>query len=44
MPGVYGGLIMILLYGTNANEFEDFFLWLDDTPFTLLDGQHLLLL
>ncbi len=45
MQGAYGGLICVLLYGVNGSQFlEDYFLWLDGTPFTLLSGERLTLL
>lgn len=44
MQGAYGGLIIIIAYGMGQANFEDFFLWLDGTPFTLLSGERLILL
>jgi hypothetical protein len=44
MQGAYGGLIIIIAYGMGQPILEDFFLWLDNTPFTLLSGQRLTLL
>lgn len=45
MQGVYGGFIIVILYGRGASSvIEDFFMYLDDTPFTLLSGEKLTLL
>lgn len=44
MQGAYGGLIIIIAYGTGQSNLEDYFLWLDGTPFTLLSGERLTLL
>lgn len=46
MGGVYGGLIVIILYGSTPSEpiIEDFFLYLDSNIFTLLNGEYLILL
>jgi hypothetical protein len=45
MQGAYGGLIIIIAYGIGGSAvLEDFFLWLDGTPFTLLSGEKLTLL
>ncbi len=46
MSGVYGGLIIIIMYGSSPSEpiLENFFLYLDGTIFTLLDGESLILL
>lgn len=45
MQGAYGGLIIVILYGMGHSIIiEDFFLYLDGTPFTLLSGEQLILL
>lgn len=44
MQGAYGGLIIIIAYGRGQANLEDYFLWLDGTPFMLLSGERLLLL
>lgn len=44
MQGAYGGMIIVIGYGTGVTNLEDFFLWLDGTPFTLLSGERLTLL
>ena len=45
MNGVYGGLIVIIMYaGSPSIVIENLFLYLDGTPFTLLSGEHLTLL
>jgi len=46
MQGAYGGLIVVIAYGMarNNNNVTELFLWLDNTPFTLLSGEQLLLL
>jgi len=44
MQGAYGGLIIVIAYGMGAPVTSNFFLWLDNTPFTLLSGERLTLL
>lgn len=44
MNGVYGGLLFIIVYPTSSVVIEDLFLYLDGTPFGLLDGDNLRLL
>jgi hypothetical protein len=44
MQGAYGGLIIVIAYGMGQGILEDYFLWLDTTPFTLLSGERLTLL
>ena len=45
MQGAYGGLIIVIAYGMGQGKIiEDYFLWLDTTPFTLLSGERLTLL
>lgn len=44
MQGAYGGLIIVLIYGGGSVTSEDYFLYLDNTPFTLLSGELLTLL
>lgn len=44
MQGAYGGLIIIMAYGMGQAGSQDYFLWLDGTPFTLLSGEQLTLL
>jgi hypothetical protein len=44
MQGAYGGLIIVLAYGMAQPNIGNFFLWLDNTPFTLLSGERLTLL
>lgn len=44
MQGAYGGLIIIMAYAMGRSNFDNFFLWLDNTPFTLLSGERLVLL
>lgn len=44
MQGAYGGLIIVIAYGMGQGIIEDYFLWLDTTPFTLLSGERLILL
>ena len=45
MNGVYGGLIVIIMYaGSHSTVIENIFLYLDRTPFMLLSGEHLTLL
>jgi hypothetical protein len=45
MQGAYGGLIIIIAYGQSNNRIlEEYFMWLDNTPFTLLSGERLTLL
>ncbi len=45
MQGAYGGLIVVIMYGIGGSKFvEEYFLWLDNTPFTLLSGERLTLL
>jgi len=46
MQGAYGGLIIVIAYANGGSHgiIEDYFLWLDTTPFTLLSGERLTLL
>lgn len=44
MQGAYGGLIIVIAYGMGPVSLENYFLWLDNTPFTLLSGEQLILL
>ena len=44
MQGAYGGLIIVIAYAMGKGTIEDYFLWLDNSPFTLLSGEKLTLL
>lgn len=44
MQGAYGGLIIVIAYGMGKRPIDEYFLWLDTTPFTLLSGERLTLL
>jgi len=46
MGGAYGGFIIMINYGgiDVTPIIDNLFLWLDNTPFTLLDNEFLTLL